>query len=319
MPHPSTSSPAPATDRAFDPRQPFTRGQALRAGLTDRDLTRGAYRRLLHGIYVASAVPETPLLRARAALLCHHRSAVATHVTAARMLRAPVPDLPHEHVTVADEDLRRRRRGVRCHVASVAAEEIRVMDGVRFSCPERMFVELARLLGLVDLVAVGDFLVRRRHTTCTALVDFCARSRDVHAREARRAAAYVRDRVDSPMETRLRMLIVLAGLPEPEVNVTIRDEGGTILMRVDLCYPRARLAIEYDGQHHVEIEGQQDRDDERQDDLDELDERWRVLTVTSKGVYRRPDKTVDRVWRALRKRGYPQLRRPTDAWRPHFR
>jgi hypothetical protein len=179
-----------------------------------------------------------------------------------------------------------------------------------------MFVELASLLGLVDLVAVGDFLVRRKHTTCAALVDFCGGSRDVHAKEARRAAAYVRDRVDSPMETRLRMLIVLAGLPEPEVNLTIHDEGGTILMRVDLCYPRVRLAIEYDGRHHVQLEEQWGRDVERRDDLDDS---WRMLTVTSKGIYKQPDKTVDRVWRALRKRGYPRLRRPTDAWRPHFR
>ena len=304
------------TGAAFDPREPFTRAQALRAGLTDRDLTRGAYRRLLHGIYVAAAVPDAPLLRAKAALLTHDPAAVATHVTAARIIGAPVPKLPHEHVTVPDEDQRRRRRGVRCHVASIDAAEVRVLEGVRFSCPERMFVELAALLGLVDLVAVGDFLVRRRHTTSAALVAYCSRSQDAHASSARRAASYVRDRVDSPMETRLRMLIVLAGLPEPEVNVTIRDQGGTILMRVDLCYRRARLAIEYDGRHHVELEEQWDRDVERRDDLDDS---WRMLTVTSKGIYKRPDKTVDRVWRALRNRGYPRLRRPTDAWRPHFR
>ena len=316
MPQASTSSAARARRASFDPLRPFTRAQALRAGLTDRDLTRGAYRRLLHGIYVSAAVPDTPALRAEAALLTHHPTAVATHVTAARMLRAPVPDVSEEHVTVPDEDQRRRRRGVRCHVASIDATDIRIMEGVRFSRPERMFVELAELLGLVDLVVVGDFLVRRKHTTRGALVKYCADSHAPFAKEARRAATYVRDRVDSPMETRLRMLLVLAGLPEPEVNMTIRDEGGTILMRVDLCYPRARLAIEYDGRHHVELEEQWDRDVERRDDLDDS---WRMLTVTSKGIYKRPDKTVDRVWRALRKRGYPRLRRPTDAWRPHFR
>ena len=38
------------------------------------------------------------------------------------------------------------------------------------------------------------------------------------AKLARRAARFVRDGVDSAMETRLRMLLVLAGLPAPEVN-----------------------------------------------------------------------------------------------------
>lgn len=316
MPTASASSAARAVGAAFDPLQPFTRAHALQAGLTDRDLTRGPYRRLLHGIYVAAAVPDRPMIRARAALLTHDALAVATHVTAARLLGAPVPALPDEHVTVPDEELRRRRRGVRCHIASIEATEVRVVDGVRFSGPERMFVELTSLLGLVDLVAVGDWLVRWRHTTCAALVAFCSSSQDPHAKEARRAAAYVRERVDSPMETRLRMLIVLAGLPEPEVNLRIRDADGSLLMRVDLCYPRVRLAIEYDGRHHVELEEQWDRDVERRDDLDDS---WRMLTVTSKGIYKNPEKTVDRVWRALRKRGYPRLRRPTDGWRPHFR
>ena len=41
-------------------------------------------------------------------------------------------------------------------------------------------------------------------------------------RLARRAASLAREGVDSPQETRLRLLLVLAGLPEPRVNVIIR-------------------------------------------------------------------------------------------------
>ena len=51
---------------------------------------------------------------------------------------------------------------------------------------------------------------------------------------------------DSPMETRLRHLLVKAGLPAPEVQVDIL--GGRF--RVDLCYPSAKLVIEYDGASH---------------------------------------------------------------------
>lgn len=309
-------SSAPHARLTFDPTQPFTRAQALAAGLTDRELRGRRYRRLLHGVYVSAAVPDTPSLRARGALLVHPPGAVATHFSAARVWGAPLPRDPLEHVTVTVPEDRRHRQGLRCHLAAMAADDVRVVDGVRLSCPERMFVEVAGFLGLVDLVVVGDWLVRNRRTTCEALVKYCATSPDQHAKAARRAASYVRDRVDSPMETRLRMLLVLAGLPEPEVNRTIRDDGGTILMRVDLSYPSVRLAIEYDGRHHVELEQQWERDVERRDDLDDS---WRMLTVTSKGIYKTPDKTVDRVWRALRKRGYPRLRRPTDAWRPHFR
>lgn len=54
---------------------------------------------------------------------------------------------------------------------------------------------------------------------------------------------------ESPQETRLRVILVLAGLPEPIVQHSIYA-GGVFLARVDLYYPDARLAIEYDGQTH---------------------------------------------------------------------
>jgi len=47
----------------------------------------------------------------------------------------------------------------------------------------------------------------------------------------------VRIGVDSPLETRLRLLIVLAGLPEPKVNHQLRDQHGDVVMRFDLSYP----------------------------------------------------------------------------------
>ncbi len=49
------------------------------------------------------------------------------------------------------------------------------------------------------------------------------------------------------METRLRLLLVLAGLPEPTVNVIVRGPDGEWLRRFDLCYPIFRLVVEYDG------------------------------------------------------------------------
>ena len=53
------------------------------------------------------------------------------------------------------------------------------------------------------------------------------------------------------METLLRLLIVLSGLPEPDTNVSIRDSRGEPLVRLDLAYPSARVAVEYDGDHHL--------------------------------------------------------------------
>ena len=45
---------------------------------------------------------------------------------------------------------------------------------------------------------------------------------------ARRAAGLVRARVDSPGETKLRLCLVLAGLPEPRCNITLGTDDGPI-------------------------------------------------------------------------------------------
>jgi hypothetical protein len=142
-----------------------------------------------------------------------------------------------------------------------------------------------------------------------------AKSRDYWSGAARYAAAFVRDEVDSPMETRLRMLIVLAGLPEPEVNLKIRNELGDIVMRFDLGYRERRISIEYLGRQHVEDPEIWENDIARDELVDGI--AWKQLKVTSRGVFVDPAATVDRVWRALCARG-PAVPRPTDTWRVHF-
>ena len=180
-----------------------------------------------------------------------------------------------------------------------------------------MFVELAELLHLVDLVVVGDDLVRRRLVGCDALAAHTAGSSAPGARLARRAASYVRARVDSPMESRLRMLLVLAGIPEPEVNLTIRDADGEPLRRYDLSWPAAKTAGEYDGRQHAERIEQWEADLERREAID--DDEWRLLVVVASGIYHHPERTVWRVWRTLRARGLPGLpARPSEDWRPYF-
>jgi hypothetical protein len=119
------------------------------------------------------------------------------------------------------------------------------------------------------------------------------------------------------METRLRLLLVLSGLPEPEVNRTIRADNGDALRRYDLSWPAARVIVEYDGRQHVERVEQWESDLDRREAID--DEGWRIVVITARGIYGQPGRTVERVWRVLRVRrlnGMPT--RPADDWRAHF-
>lgn len=297
---------------AFDPMRPFLRAWAAANGSV-KELRTPAYKRLLHGIYVASSVEVTPALIAEAALLPFDEKAWASHGTAARVLDLPIPALPGEHVTVVERRRRRSRRDVTCHLTQKGW--VHEISGVRVSAPQQVFVELATQLNLVDLVIVGDHLVRKGLVDLETLRRFCAEASGPGAALARTAAGYVRNGVDSPMETRLRLLIVLAGLPEPEVNLLVGSEVER--RKYDLSYRRSKTIIEYDGRQHVERVEQWEADLERREAID--DDQWRIMVFVAKDIYRSPGRTLERIHRVLRLRGEPGVPVTlSDAWRAHF-
>lgn len=134
---------------------------------------------------------------------------------------------------------------------------------------------------------------------------------------ARRALGYVRDGVDSPMESRLRMLLVLAGFPEPQVNVILRGEGGRWVRRFDLCYRSSMVIVEYDGRQHADDPEQWENDIYRREELER--QGYTIVVITSRGIYRDPAGTLARVAEALKAAGAPVARRWSPEWRLHFR
>jgi len=95
------------------------------------------------------------------------------------------------------------------------------------------------------------------------------------------------------METRLRLLLVFAGLPRPRVQVSLGN-AVTFLGRADLYYASHRLIIEYDGGTH------RDRlayDDRRQNRL--VDAGYRLLRFTAADILESPDSIVALVRRNL--------------------
>lgn len=305
----------PPTPSVFDPLHPFTTAQAVAAGIPASRLRGSTYRRLAKGKYVAARRTRDAVLDAEAALLGHPEDAFVCHVTAARLYGMPVPHDLHAHVAVSAPEQRRRRSGIRSHVAAPGTQVV-LFRGVRATAPVDVFVQLAETLPLVELVVQGDYLVAHQWCTPQQLVDACATSREDHAGRALAAARYVRSGVDSPMETRLRMLLVLAGLPEPVVNHLVLWPDGRVRRRFDLCYPRLRLIVEYDGRQHADDAAQHDHDLLRREELDE--QGWRMVVVTAKGIYGDPEGTLLRVRRAIMQQGGDVPPRLRSTWRRHF-
>lgn len=102
------------------------------------------------------------------------------------------------------------------------------------------------------------------------------------------------------METRVRLIIVAAGLPEPLVNDPAQDDYGGWLARVDLIYPQVKVGIEFQGDHH-RTDRQQWRDDlVRMRTLQ--DDGWMVLYLSAEGV-RFPNRFLGQLHNALAARG----------------
>lgn len=294
-----------------DDHVPFSRAEAREAGISDRRLNGSEFRRILFGHYLPAEVTPRPVHAIRAALKCHPPDAVATHFSASQLRGAPVPDHPEVHVTVRDAKDRRRRRGLRCHALAIDEADVRVLAGVRISSPCRMFVELARYLSLVELVVLGDWLVQNRHINVPMLRSYCRRSLEQYADRATRAAAYVRLGSESPRESRLRLLIMLAGLPVAHPNQVVVVDGRSF--RIDLAFP-AKVALEYDGDWHDD-DGQRKLDEERRALLEKAG--WTFIVVRKDELYADPGGLIVRIAAALRRRGVAvgPLR---DDWRPHF-
>jgi hypothetical protein len=300
--------------KPFDVRSPFTRAQLVAAGMVVSLLRRREFHQVERGVWVRQdGIDDLTLIRA--ALALHPEDAFASHLSAAKVLRLPVPEHPFAHVTVTEEKDRRFRPEIKPHV-TMRKRRVIIVNGIRTTDPIATFIDCAGWLSLVDLVVLGDALVKKYGISAAELLKACGESTDYYAGLARRAAAYVRDGVDSPMETRLRMLIVLAGLPEPEVDFKIYNDDGTWRRRFDLCYPGIMLIVEYDGRQHAEDPAQWESDLERREELD--DEEYRILVVTAKGIYVEPLRTLQRVRRQLVLRGYGDVPPIQPGWEEHF-
>lgn len=107
---------------------------------------------------------------------------------------------------------------------------------------------------------------------------------------------YADRRSGSPMETRLRMLLVLAGLPRPQVQWPVQDEHARTVLWVDLAYPDRMVAIEYEGEEHTTRSGVR-RDIARYTRL--VDRGWRIYRYTADEIRRDPHRILAQITRAL--------------------
>lgn len=306
--------PVPQPIPATLSRGPFTTEQAARFGFSKDALSGARFHRLFRGVYVVAKHRVTDETRIRGALLVLPDDAALSHLTALHWHGVTVGSNHSLHFS-SNTSSQTSMPGVVLHrrQGQLHASNLR---GVRVLGPDRTFVDAALQLGHVDLIRAGDWLVRLNLTTPDQLVSYANERHLDGVRRARRAARHIRSRVESVMETDVRLLLRFARLPEPEVNVDIFDDVGTFLARGDLVYRLFRAIVEYDGWQHERDARQRQHDHLRRERLEAAG--WRVIVITIEDM-RRPANVVARVDAALRQAGYrgpaPVM---SDSWRRWF-
>ena len=91
-----------------------------------------------------------------------------------------------------------------------------------------------------------------------------------------------------------------SGLPEPHVGHDIHDSDGGWLARPDLAYPELKIAIEYDGRHHLVDLRQWRRDIRRRENLE--CEGWLLRVITAQDLLNTPATVVARITQDLNTR-----------------
>lgn len=301
----------------LDPNRPFTRGEARAAGLQESMLTGPRFQRIMYNLYVSADEKITDAVRAEAALKVSPESARLSHHSAVEWWGGTAPESADTHVSTPEADARSRRRGIKSHI-SATGDRSTTHRRLPVSPPIQAFLELAAVgVGLVALVVAGDSLVKKKRFSLDALIRACDTYTGRGAHRARRAARLVREGVDSPMESRLRLLLVLAGFPEPVVNVVIWKADGRWDLRFDTCFPELMLIVEYDGRQHAENTEQWARDIERRELIAKLG--YRHLTVTSAGIFTSPRTTLDRVRDTMIELGATNVpKKYRTGWERHF-
>ena len=230
-------------------------------------LATGVLAQPWRGVVIHAADSLNLTTRAQAALLAVGRPAALSGATSLAVHGISVVDETSIHVTVPHSRRTRSKPGLTIHHADFRPSDVVELDGLAtFSLD----------LALADFLCDGD-----KRTAFAALDEALHGLVPDHARALREN---VRDRIvdrrdrrgihravlllglatgkaDSPAESILRLIVVEAGFPIPEVQYEITTIDGRKLYVLDLAWPSRRIALEYDG--FASHEGRRDYDVER--------------------------------------------------------
>jgi hypothetical protein len=272
----------------------FTTQQAAAAGVGRHLLTRltgeGSLRRVLKGVYVDAAVPDSIELRAKALSLVVPPTAVVTDRTAA-WLRGVSVLAAGDHLAIPPISVvlppgnTRVRAGIAAGgIRMLAPGDIETLHGIRVTTALRTAIDLGRLTPPDSAIAALDGLLRTAEFSQQQLLQEIRRFKGFRGVRQLRSLAPIADgSAESLGESVLRLRWIDAALPRPELQIPFFDEVGRLRYRGDLGCSAIRSLAEYDGEEFHSTAEQRRHDERRRTWL--RSRGWVVVVVRKEHLY----------------------------------
>lgn len=307
---------AAATDR-IETKAPsdglFSREQLEEAGLDKaarrRRVKAGILVLVLPGVFRIASVPESWTQFVRATSIWLRGRGALSHLTSASLSRLTDGESFPIEVSSTMRSLKSPAGRIVVHrVGALENRDVRWLQDMRITNPLRTVFDLAGSLSPNEFEMVLDEARRRQLIAERALRELLERL----GSNGRPGTHRIRSILDSgemqrpvpgsPFERRFVQFLIRRFLPIAERQVSIHDDVGSFVARVDFAYPDLKIAIECDGKRHHFGRDDWEKDLQRRSRLAALG--WLVIHVSWDMLTNEPDELERLIRRAL---GQPAL------------
>jgi hypothetical protein len=184
--------------------------------------------------------------------------------------------------------------GVRWYSARLPREHVMMRHGVWVTTATRTVIDLARIMPFMDGVVTADSALRMGRTTDFGLAQMlrsCARWPGID--KARRVVAFSDELAESALESCARVVFAQAGLPHALLQVTIANDRGEFIGRVDFYWQQYWTIAEADGMAKYD-DPKKAREQIRRD-IRLRDAGFKVVHFTWAELFRTPASVIERV------------------------
>jgi predicted transcriptional regulator of viral defense system len=249
--------------QAAEPRVKFFTTERLRAsgkshGQIATLVRNGVLVPIGRGIYVTHAVARDfatvphgdHVLRAAAAVIHNGPGCAVSHQSAALLHNIDLIGKQDTEVTITSWTGGRHGHRHAVHTYSNAMPGLHLTRkfGLPVTTAARTVVDLARTLPYAEGVVAADSALHRGLTTAVELWQLAGEVRLRRGGARANRVVHFADRLaESPLESLARVIFDEAGLPPPELQVSITSADNQFIGRVDFLWRKYKLIVEVDG------------------------------------------------------------------------